>query len=113
MSSKQFLEYILDLLTTLGEFKSRAMFGGYGIYNHGLIIAIIIDDELYFKGDKETQNYYTSFGSEQFTYDGKNAQKICMPYWKAPPDVLEQPEFLAKWVDVAYQVSFKSKKNKK
>jgi DNA transformation protein len=109
MQNKQFLEYILDLLSQFGSFTSRAMFGGYGIYKDGIIIAVIVEDELYFKGDKETQEYYESFGSEPFSYDS-NGKKVQMSYWKTPIDVLEEEDILRQWIGLAYQASVKTKR---
>ena len=111
--SKQFLEYIQDLLSPFGEFKSRSMFGGYGIYKNGMIIAIIIDEELYFKADQEVKTYFESFGSEQFSYFSKNGKKVHMSYWKAVPDILEQQDLMERWIDFSYEVALRSKRGKR
>ena len=43
-----FVEYVLDRLSSFGRMRARAMFGGHGIYKDDLIIGIIVDGELYF-----------------------------------------------------------------
>ncbi|AFB26586.1 TfoX/Sxy family protein [Rickettsia rickettsii] len=47
------------------------MFGGYGIYKGGVMIGIIKSNELYFKLDLNTYEYFQSFGSESFVYQSK------------------------------------------
>lgn len=38
--SNEFIEYLVELLQQTGEVKARAMFGGYGIYLHDIIVRI-------------------------------------------------------------------------
>ncbi len=101
-----FAEYIQDLLSEFGVIKIRRMFGGYGVYKNDLIIAIIAEDEIYFKAAKEDGTYYESFGGTRFVYHSpKRTKPIHMPYWKAPLEVLEDKAILSKWVDKAYDAS--------
>ena len=44
--STDYLNFIMDKLAPAGEMKSRAMFGGYGIFHEGLMFALISDDIL-------------------------------------------------------------------
>ena len=106
MQLSGFAEYIQDLLSEFGIIKLRRMFGGYGVYKNDLIIAIIADDELYFKANKEDSHYYEQFNTQPFTYHSPKRNKpTVMSYWKAPLEVLEDDELLGQWVDKAYQAS--------
>lgn len=108
-----YLEYILEILEPFGNITYKSMFGGYGIYKSGLVFAIIVDGELYFKGDKEqADEFYESEGSNKFGYESKG-KIVTMSYWKVPADVLEDEELLAKWFEFAYNAALKSKKKKK
>ena len=49
MAKSEFVNYIIDLLSPYGYIRVRSMFGGHSVYKDGVIVAIIIDDELYFK----------------------------------------------------------------
>jgi len=100
MKKTQFLDYIIDCLSPFGSITSRAMFGGYGLYNEGVIFAVIIKDELYFKATKETEEFFKSKGSNKFTYQGKNGI-VSMNYWKVDPDLLEDQDSLKEWFNVA------------
>lgn len=110
--SKDYAEYILDLLSPYGSMTSRAMFGGYGIYKDGLIVGIIVDDELYFKVDDNSKKKYEALASVPFTYN-RGEKIFAMSYWKVPIEIMENEDDLAEWLEEAYIVSMKSKRLKK
>lgn len=107
----QYLEYVLDILSPLGDITYRSMFGGVGLYYRGLIFAIIADDVLYFKVSDDNRVDYEAMGSEPFTYMGKE-KPVKISYWKVPEEIMENSEELQEWVEKAYQVSLKSEKKK-
>jgi DNA transformation protein len=43
-----------DLFEGLGTISIRRMFGGKGIYHQGLIVALVVQDELLLKADQES-----------------------------------------------------------
>ena len=50
MASKQStVDYLLDQLSGAGEVSAKKMFGGYGVFLLGRMIALICDEHLYFK----------------------------------------------------------------
>jgi DNA transformation protein len=108
--SKNYLHHVLDLLSQLEKVTFRAMFGGYGIYLNGIIFAIIIDEELYFKVDKTNIDMYKKYNSEPFSYTTKNGKKAVMSYWKVPCTVLEDEKKLVEYAKDAHNVSINSKK---
>ena len=113
MAKNEYCNYILDLLSPIGNVTARAMFGGYGIYCNGIIFAIIVDDTLYFKVDYTNRSNYENKGSEPFSYDAKNKKNIVMSYWQVPPDVLDDNEQLCCWADKSYEISRNNQKSKK
>ncbi|WP_017442443.1 TfoX/Sxy family protein [Rickettsia gravesii] len=58
MNKNEFTEYVKELLEPYGSVAVRAMFGGYGIYKCGVTIGIIKSNELYFKSDLSTYEYF-------------------------------------------------------
>ncbi|AEC01783.1 TfoX/Sxy family protein [Parasphaerochaeta coccoides] len=48
-SSSEFVAYLCDLLSPLGNVSARKMFGDYGIYVDGIFCALCCDDILYLK----------------------------------------------------------------
>jgi hypothetical protein len=60
---------VQDLLARLGAalpIRTRAMFGGVGIYSGELFFALILDQRLYFRVDGATRPAYAARGSEPF-----------------------------------------------
>lgn len=101
--SAEFLDYVLEQLEPLGEVTSRRMFGGAGLYRHGLIFGLVSGDALYFKTDAENQPDYEAAGSERF--DPMPGRPARFSYFSVPLDVLEQPDALAAWARKALAAS--------
>ena len=97
-----FHDYIVyDLLGDLSGISSKAMFGGYAVYKDGKIFAIIVDGELYLKGRKETEDFFASHKSHQFTYSKKYGKTYTMNYWLTPEEVYENRDTFAEWLEMA------------
>jgi len=107
--SRNYLEYVLDLLSHCDSITSRAMFGGYGIYKNGVIFAIIAHDELYFKVDQSNIDLYKKQGSEAFTFETKGRVSTMISYWKVPLIIMEDETQLKDWVEQSYNISLKNK----
>lgn len=60
MTKSEFVNYIINLLSPYGYIRVRSMFGGYSVYKYGVIVAIIVDDELYFKVNEQSVYDYRS-----------------------------------------------------
>jgi DNA transformation protein len=86
----------MGTLAPLGDFASRAMFGGWGIFNEGRMFALIAGNTLYFKVDDSNRADYEAAGSERFAP---------MPYYEVPADVLEDESALRGWLDAALKVA--------
>jgi DNA transformation protein len=108
MQRNEFVEYIIgDQLAQLSGMSARAMFGGFGIYQEGTIVGIVVDDELYLKVDATNQAEYEAMGSIPFCYLRKDKKKTTMSYWKVPPEVIEDREKLVMLVEQSYEINLK------
>ena len=105
------LEYFLECLSRVGSVSSRAMFGGYGIYLHGLIFAIVVDDVLYFKVGDNNRADYEAMGCGPFQYDSKG-KVMTMSYYELPESVLSDPQELALWVKKALDAHGEKKRSR-
>ncbi len=107
--SPDYLEYIKEQLAWLPALSHRRMFGGIGLYADGWFFAILVDDTLYLKADDAHRATYSSAGAEPFRYqrDGKTAQ---MDYWSPPAEVLEEPDALRAWVELALGAARRQKR---
>lgn len=115
MSSDQaFKDYIVaEVLREIDGIAARAMFGGWGIYRHGLFFAMIADGVLYFKIDETNKADYESAGSKPFVYRSPKGKPMKMGYYEVPEEVMENREEIKQWVEKAYTVAEAAKQKKK
>ena len=110
--SPQFLDYVLDQLSKLGEVIPKSMFGGIGLYSRGYFFALVARDEcLYFKVSDLTRQEYEKAGMSAFQpFPDKPGT---MKYYQVPPSVLEDREVLADWARRAIAIAAQSAKKPK
>ena len=51
-TQQQTIDFLLEQLTSLPDISARKMFGEYGLYHAGKLVALIADDQLYLKPTK-------------------------------------------------------------
>jgi DNA transformation protein len=96
----EFEQFIVDQLQELGIIDSKRMFGGYGLYLEDIFFAIIHEDRLYFKVDKESKQKYVDAGMHPFQPSQKQTLKS---YYEVPASVIEDEELLLEWASRAIQ----------
>ena len=100
MAPKQdgFKDFVLDQLSELPGLTSRAMFGGYGLYQHDIFFGIVHKGRLYFKTDRTTAPRYRDRGMTSFKPTPTQTLKN---YYEVPVDILEAPDDLIAWASQA------------
>ena len=100
-----FVSHCLALLLPLGPVVPRRMFGGWGLFLDGVMIALIARDRLYFKADEQTAGRFAAAGAEAFTYQRRSDQgrsrPVALSYWRAPEGSLEDPPEALRWGELA------------
>jgi len=91
----EFRDFVLDQLARVPQLRSKAMFGGVGIYSGDCFFGILAADELFFKVDHSNRTEYEAAGSEPFR--PVVSRPVTMSYWRVPIEVLEDPGELATW----------------
>jgi DNA transformation protein len=111
---KEFVSYVVDLMSSIGPVQAKSIFGGHGIYLEGLMFALVADSVLYLKSDEETENDFKVKGLLAFTHN-KNGKEYKMSYYQAPEEALEDGEEMNVWVNKAYGAALRAaaKKRKK
>jgi DNA transformation protein len=91
----KFRDFALDQLAAVPQLRSKAMFGGIGLYSRERFFGILAADELFLKIDDASRGRYEAAGSEPFrpVLD----RPVTMSYWRVPVEVLEDPTELAAW----------------
>ena len=100
-----FKDFVRELLAAFGPVTIRNMFGGAGVYADGVMFAILVDDTLYLKTDAASTRAFESEGMGPFTYAPAGKQRVAMPYWEAPPRLLEEPDELVAWAREAHRIA--------
>lgn len=94
--------WVQDALEPLGALSMRRMMGGATLYLDGTIFAILVDDEIWFKADEETNAIWDAAGcGERFSVTFKDGTVDMMNYRRAPTDVYDDPEAMQKWAGLA------------
>jgi DNA transformation protein len=106
-ADSQFVGFVVESLRPLGPVGARRMFGGHGIFMHGLMFGLIADDQLYLKVDAGNRAAYEAEGLLPFTYPGKGTP-IEMSYREAPSEGFDDPEILCDWARAAYAAALRA-----
>ncbi|MGE5453546.1 MAG: TfoX/Sxy family DNA transformation protein [Acidobacteriota bacterium] len=101
-NKQAFAQYVVGQMAGFATVQAKAMFGGFGIYLDGLMFALIVDDQLYFKADDQSIALFTNRGLEPFRYETKKGTKSSLSYYLAPPEVYDEADEMAKWARLGY-----------
>jgi len=89
-----FILFLVEQLGGLGAVRSRAMFGGHGLYLGDAFFAVVDEDRVYFWADETTRAAHTAQGMGPFTpWPGHVMDR----YWEVPLDVIEDAPEFARW----------------
>lgn len=94
MKDESFKDFVLDQLSALDGLRSRAMFGGHGIYAGEAFFAIVWQGRLYFKTSAGTRAAYVERGMTPFR---PSARQSLTSYYEVPLDIIEDAAQLAVW----------------
>lgn len=111
--SREFADLVCDQFNRiLGEAALRRMFGGWGVFHQGLMIALIADDEIFMKVDEQTRTAYADAGSQPFTYIRAGKDAVLRSYWRLPDGLLDDLDGVAPWAVGACDAALRSAKEK-
>lgn len=110
--SDSYKTYVLEQLARVRpDLRSRAMFGGVGVYAGDRIFGLIDDDVLYLKVDDVNRGAFEAAGMGPFQPFGPGGE--VMQYYELPDGVLDEPDELRPWVDGAVEVAMRAKGRRK
>ena len=92
-SSKEYLHFILEQLSTLDDVSYRPMMGEYILYYRGKIVGGIYDDRLLVKKTKSALEYMPAAVCD-FPYEGAKEMLLV--------EEVDNKEFLTKLVEAMY-----------
>ncbi len=103
---REFVDWVLERLEPLGPLRSRAMFGGHGIWledplagegSKGLFFALVAGGTLYVKADDANRAEFEEAGLEPFRPFPD--RPVTMSYYPVPEDAMEDAEALLAWAN--------------
>lgn len=109
--SREFLDWVLELLAPLGAVAARRMFGGYGLFLDGLMLAIVVDDVVWFKTDSQNRERFVSIGEPPFTYQ-RNGKPAQLNFYRAPDEAFDAPHTLKPWARSAFEAALRASRAK-
>mgnify|MGYP000973370038 CR=1 FL=1 len=109
--SREYLDYLRDWMSPLGEITARAMFGGHCLYCDGAVFALVANNALYLKGDDETRARFDARGLKPFCPFEDKPEAVMM-YFAAPPEFFEDPGSMREWASLALEASRRAQAKK-
>lgn len=106
----EFRDFVLDQLAGVAQLRSRAMFGGMGLYAGERFFGILASDEVFFKVDDTNRGAYEAAGSEPLRPFADRS--VAMSYWRVPAEVLEDSTELTAWAREAIRVAASARPRK-
>jgi DNA transformation protein and related proteins len=111
-TSREFVDYCLELLAPMGAVRARRMFGGHGLYVDDAFVALIAAERLYLKVDASTRARFEAEGCAPFVYDAKG-QAISLGYFNAPQDAMDSPALMLPWARLALDAALRARSTKR
>ncbi|MFN4184256.1 MAG: TfoX/Sxy family protein [Hyphomonas sp.] len=93
-----FHEFVLELLSGVGPISIRRMFGGAGVYQEGVMFALLSEDQVYLKVDEALRADLVAEGGAPFLYlRSSDARPIDLGYVSLPSSAMDDPDEAAAW----------------
>ncbi|KRO54141.1 MAG: hypothetical protein ABS04_06510 [Pelagibacteraceae bacterium BACL5 MAG-121015-bin10] len=99
----EFLQYALDLFSSLGRLSTKTLFGGNAILKNNITFAMVFDGSIYLKTNKNSVKKYLDLKSKPLSYK-KNNKTINLRYYEIPVEILDDEDQLIEWAIEATQI---------
>jgi DNA transformation protein len=92
----EFVDYLVESLSPLGDVRAHAMFGGWGFSLEGRMFALVAFETFYIKADDANRADFESRGLAPFRYEAHGKVSV-MSYYQPPSAALDDRELLCEW----------------
>jgi DNA transformation protein len=103
-----FAHDMLARMADMTDVQARPMFGGHGLFRHGLMFAIAMDERLYFKTDAESAPAFEQHGLQPFRYTDRHGREGALRYHEAPAEVYEDPQAMHRWAMLGWETALRA-----
>jgi DNA transformation protein len=111
-ADNEFMAFVKDQMAALGDIVSRRMFSGAGLYCEGIIFALILRDQLYFKVDDGNRGAYQAEGLAPFSYQARGRTVELGSYWRVPERLFDDPDDMLQWARAALAAGRRAQREK-
>ena len=106
--SEEFVAHLKDLFSGIPDASIRRMFGGVGVFCHGLMFALATSEgRLALKADERTAPEFAAEGAEEWIYNGKG-RPMRMGYWYVPERLLDEADEFKAWALAAFEAAVRA-----
>lgn len=88
---------IHDLFRVFGPVSVRRMFGGAGVYAHGVMFALVVDGTIYLKAGAGNSADFEREGLKPFAYIAKGKTRLIASFRRMPDRLYDDPDELSEW----------------
>lgn len=107
--SPEFVNYLDDLFTVVPGTSIRKMFGGVGIFRHGLMYALAMSDgRIAMKADEVNVPDFRAEGCTEWTYEMRSGPKKSMGYWYMPERLVDDEDEFRRWALAAFDAAVRA-----
>ncbi len=108
----EYLDYLKDQFSILSNVTVKRMFGGAGVFRHGLMFAVYVGDGIALKADKETIPDFQNEDCVEWLPEKKNGTRVSMGYWYAPEFIFDDEDELRVWAEKAFEAAVRFDRKK-
>jgi len=112
-STKEYIEYVLELLEPINAISSGKFFGGQGVACDTVQFAMIMGNSLFFVVDDSSRDKYIERGTECFWYTKKTGKVNVKKYHEVPGELFDDPSTLLDWANESIKIAKKLNKKKR
>jgi len=111
---KEYITWLEDVFCGVPDTTIRRMFGGVGLFRHGLMWGLALSDgRIAFKADAETSSAYIAEGQEEWSHSNKKSGGAAKTgYWYIPEWLLDDDQALHDWANTAFDVAVRADQKK-
>ncbi|MCF6321769.1 MAG: TfoX/Sxy family protein [Rhizobiaceae bacterium] len=109
----EFITWLEDMFSIVPDTTIRKMFGGVGVFRHGLMYALATSDgRISMKADEQTISDFEAEGCEEWRYIRKSGKSSTMGYWYIPERLSDDGDALLEWSLKAFDVALRADQKK-
>jgi DNA transformation protein len=104
-----FVEHVLDLVGLVAPVEARRMFGGHGLFAHGVMFGLLDDGELFLKTDEESRPRFVAAGCRRWAFVTKKVRMEETSYYRPPDEAHEDAEAMLPWARLALDAALRAR----